>query len=83
MARILYFAWIREKVGVAEERITLPEQVGTVGQVIQFLRDKDSPHHEALSDPSLRVAVNQEYAQEDTPVSDRDEIAFFPPVSGG
>lgn len=83
MARILYFAWIREKIGVAEERITFPESVITVGQLLLFLRGRDSNHDAALSDPSLRVAVNQEYAQPETSVTDQDEIAFFPPVSGG
>ncbi|HIJ84940.1 MAG: moaD [Magnetococcales bacterium] len=83
MARILYFAWVREKVGVAEERMALPDSVKTVAQVIRFLRGLDSNHDQALADTSLRVAVNQEYAQLETGVTNYDEIAFFPPVSGG
>lgn len=83
MARILYFAWVREKIGVAEERLTLPEHVKNVAETTRYLRDRDARSNEALADPSLRVAVNQEYAQPETTVTDADEIAFFPPVSGG
>lgn len=83
MARILYFAWVREKMGVAEERVTLPETVHTITQLTQMLRARDPRFDQALSDPSLRVAVNQEHAQPETLVTDQDEIAFFPPVSGG
>ena len=83
MARFLYFAWVREKIGVGEERVILPGQVRTVAQCLQFLRGLDASHDEALADPSLRVAVNQVYAQLETLISDHDEIAFFPPVSGG
>ncbi|MBF0144625.1 MAG: molybdopterin converting factor subunit 1 [Magnetococcales bacterium] len=83
MVRFLYFAWVRERIGFGEERVILPEQVRTVAQCIQFLRSMDAKHDEALADPSLRVAVNQEYAQLETAITDHDEIAFFPPVSGG
>ncbi len=83
MARILYFAWVREKMGMAEERVSLPETVHTVSQLTQFLRARNPRFDAALSDPSLRVAVNQEHAHPDTKVTDQDEIAFFPPVSGG
>ncbi|MBF0107838.1 MAG: molybdopterin converting factor subunit 1 [Magnetococcales bacterium] len=83
MARILYFAWVREKIGIGEEHRTLPQSVHNVAQCLQYLRGLDERHNEALADEALRVAVNQEYAQPETAVGDRDEIAFFPPVSGG
>ncbi|WP_193771142.1 molybdopterin-guanine dinucleotide biosynthesis protein B [Candidatus Magnetaquicoccus inordinatus] len=83
MARILYFAWVREKIGTPEERITLPGTVQTVAQLIAYLRDKGEPYHSLLADSQLRVAVNQRYATANDPLSDQDEVAIFPPVSGG
>lgn len=83
MAHFLYFAWVREKIGVSDERVSLPHGVGTVTQVLQFLQERGPNYHDALGDPSLRVAVNQNYAHGETLVTDADEIAFFPPVSGG
>ncbi|MBF0368630.1 MAG: molybdopterin converting factor subunit 1 [Magnetococcales bacterium] len=83
MAQFLYFAWVREKIGVGGESLELPESVGTVAQVLTFLRNKGSPYDAALKDEHLRVAVNQTYAQPNDPVTNGDEIAIFPPVSGG
>ncbi len=82
--RILYFASLRDKVGTGQEDIALPSEVGNVQALIDWLREQDETHAAALADMSMfRVAVNQEYAQLDHPVSASDEIAFFPPVTGG
>ncbi len=83
MAHIFYFAWVREKIGTPEERLPVPETVQTVEQFLAFLRDKGEPYASVLADPQLRVAVNQQYAHPQDPVTDGDEIALFPPVSGG
>ena len=83
MARIFYFAWVREKIGTPEEKLTLPAQVNTVADFITFLRDKGEPYVSVLADSQLRIAVNQTYARNQDPVTDGDEIAIFPPVSGG
>ena len=82
--KLLYFAWVREKVGIAAEEIALPADVGDVGELIDWLKGRGVAHRNALADLSaVRVAVNQEYASLDHPVADGDEIAFFPPVTGG
>jgi len=82
--RLLYFAWLRERVGVAEEAVALPAQVATVGALLGWLRGR-GPGFAAAFAPGLpvRCAVNQDFAGPDTPVAPGDEVAFFPPVTGG
>ncbi|MBU6442835.1 MAG: molybdopterin converting factor subunit 1 [Alphaproteobacteria bacterium] len=81
---LVYFAWVRQKVGAGEERIALPAEVTTVAELAAFLRAKGGGYAEAFADDKrLRVAINQEHAGWDAPVTDADEIAFFPPVTGG
>tara|TARA_B100000214_G_scaffold265126_1_gene196317 strand:+ start:162 stop:413 length:252 start_codon:yes stop_codon:yes gene_type:complete len=82
--RILYFAWVRDKIGAGEETIELPDNIRTTRELIDWLKDRGEGFAVAFSDPSLvRVAVNQEYATLDKPISQGDEVAFFPPVTGG
>ena len=82
--KILYFAWLREKAGVAEEDLTPPEGVTTVGALVDWLKERSPGHAEAFADGSLvKAAVNQEHVDLDHPVAAGDEIAFFPPVTGG
>ena len=82
--KILYFAWVRDKVGIGEEVVDLPANIETTRDLIDWLRERGEGFSAAFSDTSLvRVAVNQEYATLDKPVSQGDEVAFFPPVTGG
>ena len=82
--KILYFAWIRSKVGLAEETIDLPDDVSTVKDLLDWLRERGPQHAGALQDTSIvRVAVNEEYASLDALVAADDEVALFPPVTGG
>jgi sulfur-carrier protein len=84
MLRILYFAWLRERTGQAEETIPVPDGVATVGALLAWLRARDPAGASAFANPALiRAAVNQAFAQPDTPVAAGDEVAFFPPVTGG
>jgi molybdopterin synthase sulfur carrier subunit len=81
---ILYFAWLRERVGTGEEEVALPEGVGTVGELVAWLRARGSGHAAAFANTrTVRCAVNQDFATPETPVRPGDEIAFFPPVTGG
>ena len=82
--KILYFAWLRSRAGVAEEDVAPPAEVRTVGDLLAWLRDRSPGHAEALKDLSVvRVAVNQDFARADHPVKPGDEVALFPPVTGG
>ena len=81
---VLYFAWLREKVGVAEETIVPPDGVATVADLVAHLGGLDQRHANAFRNrATIRCAVNQEFADPDTPLRDGDEVAFFPPVTGG
>jgi sulfur-carrier protein len=80
---LLYFAGLRETLGVSREQVAL-EQVATISALIDQLRNRDPRWSEALSPgKSWRVAVNQQMANLATPIKPGDEIAFFPPVTGG
>jgi molybdopterin synthase sulfur carrier subunit len=84
MIRILYFAWLRERIGHAETHIELPENVTDIGGLIAWLSARDAGHAAAFAQPRLvRAAVNQEFAGLETPIAAGNEIAFFPPVTGG
>jgi len=82
--RILYFAWLREKIGTGEETLDLPPQVRTAGELVAWLKTRDAGHAAAFADPKLiRCAVDLEFATADTRILGAAEIAFFPPVTGG
>jgi len=82
--RLLYFAWLRARIGVTEEEVALPAEVGDVAGLLDWLRERGPRYAEALRDLSVvRVAVNQDYVGRDHPVRAGDEVALFPPVTGG
>jgi sulfur-carrier protein len=82
--KILYFAWLRARIGCAEEEFTLPADIHDVAGLLDWLRARGPRFAEALGDLSVvRVAVNQDYVGREHSVEDRDEVAIFPPVTGG
>ena len=82
--RLLYFAWLRARVGVTQEEVALPAEVRDVAGLLEWLRGRGPRYAEALRDLSVvRVAVNQDYVGPDHPIRDGDEVALFPPVTGG
>lgn len=82
--KILYFAWLRRKIGKDAEEVALPAGVADVAGVVAWLKGRGGGYAEALADDAaIRAAVNRTYAGPDTPVGDDDEVAFFPPVTGG
>ena len=82
--RVLYFARLRERLGRSEETLLLPAGVATVADLTAGLRARDSAGAAAFADAAtVRAAVNQAFAPPSTPVADGDEVAFFPPVTGG
>ena len=82
--KLIYFAWLRARIGCAEEEIDLPPGVKDVAGLLDWLRSRGSGYAEAVRDLSVvRVAVNQNYVGPEHPVREGDEIAVFPPVTGG
>ena len=82
--KIRYFAWLRQRTGCTEEEITLPEEIRTLSALKQWLAERHPRFGEALAAPGVvRCAVNQEYVVGDVALAPDDEVAFFPPVTGG
>lgn len=82
--QVLYFAWLRTKTGVGAEAVEPPSEVATVRALIDWLKDRSPGHAAAFADLSVvHVAVNQDHANLDAAVKAGDEVAFFPPVTGG
>lgn len=81
---ILYFAWLRERTGVSQEEIALPDGVRTVSALVDHLSGRSPGHATAFQNRrTVRAAVNQEFADLSEPIQPGDEVAFFPPVTGG
>jgi molybdopterin converting factor subunit 1 len=82
--KIRYFAWLKQRTGCAEEEVDLPPGVATVGALVALLGERHPRLAEAAAATGVvRCAVNQEYAEADAPVRAGDEVALFPPVTGG
>jgi molybdopterin synthase sulfur carrier subunit len=82
--KLLYFAWVRQKIGRGEEDMALPDGVHTISDLMATLRNRGDGYAEAFNDPSrLRAALNQTHVLPDARIAEDDEIAFFPPVTGG
>lgn len=82
MIEVLYFAWVRERIGVPKERVDT--KAGTVMELVEELRDREERYALAFSDLSaLRVAVDQDLSDFDASLDNVREVAFFPPMTGG
>lgn len=82
--KVLYFAWLRERIGVGSEDVTPPEGMATARDLAAWLATRSPAHGEAFSDlTSVRVAIDQTQSDLDDKIAGAGEIAFFPPVTGG
>jgi sulfur-carrier protein len=82
--KILYFAWVRQRVGLGEETLDIPGHVTTVAELIDWLKTRDETYANAFADLRLiRAALDQSIAPLDAPLAGAREVAFFPPVTGG
>ncbi len=82
--KLVYFAWLREHIGLDEEQIALPASVKNVRDLINWQQSRGEGYARAFAEPeTVRVALDQFHAEHDEPVSDAEEIAFFPPMTGG
>jgi sulfur-carrier protein len=81
---ILYFAWVREAIGMGGEQVDPPASVITLMDLIDWLAARGGGHAEAFANRSrIRAAIDQQFKPLDTPIGRAREIAFFPPVTGG
>ena len=82
--KLVYFAWVREKIGKGEETIELPSPKTTVGDLIGHLKSL-GPEYDAAFEHEhvIRAAINQDHAEHTELVTDGDEVALFPPMTGG
>ena len=81
---VKYFSWIKEHIGKSEEQIELPGNITNVNQLINYLNEIDEKYNIIFEKKELiKIAVNKTYSSFDNKISNSDEIAFFPPVTGG
>lgn len=84
MVKLVYFAWVRERIGKGEEDLVLPDHVTTAGELISYLATLGDAYTEALKVPrAIRVAVNQEHIDHHESIAGAREIGLFPPMTGG
>ena len=82
--QMLYFGWVRQRIGLPAETVAPPQEVRDVDGLIDWLSGRSDAYAEALRNrKALRVAVNQELCEFDSPVGGDDEVALFPPMTGG
>lgn len=82
--KLLYFAWVREKTGIGEEEISVPAEVTTVAELLDWQRERGDEFASAFEQGEvIRVAIDQKHAPHDAVIKGAREIAFFPPVTGG
>lgn len=82
--KLVYFAWVRERVGTAEEVVELPSGIVTVDDLLRWLKARGPGYEAALLSPqSIRVAIDQEHVDHSEAIAGASEIAIFPPMTGG
>ena len=82
--KLLYFAWVRERIGKAEEEVDPPAGIATVGELISWLTKRGEGYAYAFENPKIiRAAIDKSHVRADARIADAREIAFFPPMTGG
>lgn len=82
--KLVYFAWVRERIGLTDEDITPPAHVTTAGELVDWLKTRGPQYEHALAEPSvIRVALDHVHAGREAPLRGVHEVALFPPMTGG
>ena len=84
MIKLIYFAWVRERIGRPEETVEVPAGVTTVNDLIDWLRTRGEEYEYAFENGALiRTAIDKVHTKHDMPLGNAREVAFFPPMTGG
>ncbi len=82
--KIIYFSWLKENIGLSEENIKLPSNIKNIKNLIKWLSEKSNKHKKVfLKSKNIRVSINQKIVNKNSKIKKNDEIAFFPPFTGG
>lgn len=82
--KLLYFAWVRERVGKTDEVVDLPAGIATVGELMTWLAGRGEEYAHAFANPKVvRVAIDRTHVKSEAAIGGAREIAFFPPMTGG
>jgi molybdopterin synthase sulfur carrier subunit len=82
--KLRYFAWVRERIGKAEENVDLPPGITTVADLVAWLSRRGEEYAHAFDNPKvIRAAIDRSHVKPDAPIAGAQEIAFFPPMTGG
>jgi molybdopterin synthase sulfur carrier subunit len=82
--RLVYFAWVRERIGKTDEEVDLPAQVATVAELVQWLKGRGEEYEYAFENESVvRAAIDHAHVKPEAAIAGAREIAFFPPMTGG
>jgi molybdopterin synthase sulfur carrier subunit len=82
--KLVYFAWVRERIGFAEEEAEPPPEVATVGDLVGWLKGRGEGYAYAFeNERTIRAAIDRVHVKADTPLAGAREVAFFPPMTGG
>lgn len=82
--KLVYFAWVRERIGLPQEDVAPPQSVTNVRDLLEWLKSRGDEYAEALKHPeAIRVAIDQEHVGHDEPIAGAREIGLFPPMTGG
>ncbi len=82
--RVRYFAWVRERIGLAEEDIDPPPRIATIADLVGWLSERGEGYAYAFENPKvIRAAIDKSHVRADSPIQGASEIAFFPPMTGG
>lgn len=84
MIKLVYFAWVRERIGKTDETVALPAGVATVGELIEWLKARGEEYGHAFENaPHIRAAIDRKHVKHNAPLAGAREVAFFPPMTGG
>lgn len=81
--KLVYFAWVREQIGIGEETVDLPDSVMTIADLLAWLPTRGEDYAIFENAHALRAAINQEHVDHSEPIKGANEIAIFPPMTGG